>query len=297
VSGGAPAPTLPAPALPAPALAASAAAPSPAGPAGGPAAGAGVAAALAGLPRPARRLLALALLALPPLLCWWLLLGPWLEARGALSARLAAAAAAEARAAAVAARRPGLEAELAALRAALAELAEAAAAGGAAGDAAGGAAGGAAAAAAGGGSRHALAGAELQRRLREAAARYGGAVASLETLPEGRAGEAGLVAVRARLQAEAAGLRDLLAELETGRAPLRVEALSVAPAPAGRAGAGRQPLEVQLELHGLLGGPGAGGAGAGGAGAGGAGAGGAGAGGAGAGGAGAGGAGAAGDGP
>jgi Type II secretion system (T2SS), protein M subtype b len=172
------------------------------------------------LSRPVRRLLALALLALPPLLAWSLLLAPWREARQALAERMDRALAVEARAAALASRRPALEAEVAALRGALSGAAEGLA-----------------------GGSHALAGAELQRRLREAAARHGGSVQSIETLPEGRAGE-GMVGVRARLQAEPAGLRDLLAELETGgRALLQVQSLTLAGAGggAGRGGPSSTP--------------------------------------------------------
>lgn len=178
------------------------------------------------LSRPVRRLVALALLAMPPLLAWSLLLSPWLEAREALAARTEQALALEERAIALASRRPALEAEVAALRGALSGVAEGLA-----------------------GGSHALAGAELQRRLREAAARHGGSVQSIETLPEGRAGD-GMVGVRARLQAEPEGLRNLLAELETGRALLQVQTLALTNA----AGRGTQrALEVQIELRGLRG--------------------------------------------
>ena len=173
----------------------------------------------------ARRLLALALLALPALLGWAALVAPWLGARDATAARVEQALSLEARALAVAARGPALTAEAAALRAALA--------GGAEGIP---------------GASHALAGAALQRRLREAAARHGGTAQSIETLPEVRAGD-GTVGVRARLQASAEGLRDLLAEIEAGRAPLQVRALALSNA-ATRGGA-RPLLEVQVELRGL----------------------------------------------
>jgi hypothetical protein len=84
--------------------------------------------------------------------------------------------------------------------------------------------------------------------LREAAARHGGTAQSIETLPEVRASD-GTIGVRARLQASAEGLRDLLAEIEGGRAPLQVRALALSNA-ATRGGA--QPmLEVQVELRGL----------------------------------------------
>jgi hypothetical protein len=184
------------------------------------------------LPQPARRLAALALLALAPLLAWSLLAAPWSAARDALAARLDDALAAEARAAAVAARGPALAAEAEALRRALSDAAELLP-----------------------GGSYALAGAELQRRLREAAGRHGGSVSSVETLPEGRAGD-GLVGVRARLQTDPAGLRNLLAELETGRALLQVQSLALSPAAAaaGRAAGGqpqRQVLDVQVELRGL----------------------------------------------
>jgi hypothetical protein len=175
--------------------------------------------------RPVRRLAALALLAVPPLLAWALLAAPWLEARKALAARLDRALAVEERAAALAARAPALEQEVAALRRALAGLGEGAAAG-----------------------SHALAGADLQRRLRETAARHGGSVQSIETLPEGRGGE-GTVGVRARLQADPAGLRNLLAELEAGRVLLQVHSLSLSGAAPGVTA--RRPLEVQVELRGL----------------------------------------------
>ncbi len=175
----------------------------------------------------ARRLLALALLALPAALTWAAVTAPWLDARHAAAARVERALALEARASAVAARGPALRAEAAALRAALADGAEGAP-----------------------GASHALAGAALQRRVREAVARHGGAAQSIETLPEARTGD-GMVGVRARLQLGARGLRDALAELEAGRAPLQVQALAVANAAAR---GGQTPLlEVQVELRGLRG--------------------------------------------
>lgn len=178
------------------------------------------------LPTGARRPLALALLALPAALAWAALAAPWLAARDTTAARAERALALEARASAVAARGPALGAEAAALRAALADGAEGVP-----------------------GASHALAGAALQRRLREAAARHGGAAQSIETLPEARTGD-GMVGVRAKLQVGARGLRDLLAELETGRMPLQVQALTLANA----AVRGGQPLlEVQVELRGLRG--------------------------------------------
>lgn len=178
------------------------------------------------LPSGARRLLALALLVLPAALVWAALVAPWLAAKDATAARAERALALEARASAAAARGPALRAEAAALRAALADGAEGVP-----------------------GASHALAGAALQRHLREAAARHGGAAQSIETLPEAQTGEA-VVGVRARLQLGARGLRDLLAELETGRLPLQVQALTVTNA----AARGGQPLlEVQVELRGLRG--------------------------------------------
>ena len=72
----------------------------------------------------ARKLLALALLALPASLCWAALVAPWLAARDALAARIEQALSLEARALAMAARGPALTAEAAALRAALAGGAE-----------------------------------------------------------------------------------------------------------------------------------------------------------------------------
>ncbi|MBV1800139.1 type II secretion system protein GspM [Siccirubricoccus sp. G192] len=184
---------------------------------------------MTGLSQPVRRLAALGLLALPLLLAWALLLTPWMEAREALVLRQDRALAVESRALALASRRPALEAEVAGLRESLAGAAEGVP-----------------------GGSHALAGAGLQRRLREAAARHGGIVQSIETLPEGRAGD-GIIGVRARLQTEPGGLRDLLTELETGRMLLQVASLSLTPA-AGRGAALRQ-LEVQIELRGLRGGP------------------------------------------
>jgi hypothetical protein len=174
----------------------------------------------------ARRLLALALLALPASLVWAMLAAPMLGARDATAARVEQALALEARALAVAARGPALGDEAAALRRALAEGAEGIS-----------------------GNTHALAGAALQRRLREAAVRHGGAAQSVETLPESRASD-GMVGVRARLQVSAEGLRDLLAELEGGRVPLQVHALALANA----ATRGSRPLlDVQVELRGLRG--------------------------------------------
>lgn len=188
------------------------------------------------LPRPLRRAVALALLALPPLLAWSLLVAPWSDAREAQAARLESALAVEARALAVAARGPALAAEAEALRGALSGVTELLPGNGG-----------------GGGASYALAGAELQRRLREAAARHGGNVQSIETLPEGRAGE-GMVGVRARLQTDPPGLRALLAEVETGRALLQVQSMALAAtggAAAGGSAIGRRWLEVQIDLRGL----------------------------------------------
>ncbi|MBD0271257.1 MAG: hypothetical protein ICV73_04945 [Acetobacteraceae bacterium] len=178
------------------------------------------------LPTAARRPLALALLALPAALVWVALVAPWLAARDAAAARVERASALDARASAVAARGPALNAEAAALRAALADGMEGVP-----------------------GATHALAGAALQRRLREAAARHGGTAQSIETLSEARTTE-GMVGVRAKLQLGAQGLRDLLAELESGRTPLQVQALTLANAPVR---GGHPLLEVQLELRGLRG--------------------------------------------
>jgi len=174
----------------------------------------------------ARRLLALALLAVLAAALWAAVAAPWLGAREATAARVEQALALEARAAAVAARGPALDAAAAALRAALTGGVEGVP-----------------------GASHALAGAALQRLLRETAARHGGAAQSIETLPEARSG-AGMVGVRARLQVGAKGLRDILAELEAGRVPLQVQALTVANATVR----GSHPLlEVQVELRGLRG--------------------------------------------
>ncbi|MBK1662778.1 type II secretion system protein GspM [Paracraurococcus ruber] len=173
----------------------------------------------------ARRLLALGLLLLPLALGWVLAVAPWLAAREAAADRLQRALALEARSLAVAARAPALAAEVAALRGML--------------DGAEGIPG----------ASHALAGAALQRRLRDLAARHGGAVQSLETLPEAAAG-AGALALRARLQATHEGLRDLLAALEAGAMPVQVTALTII----GAARGGVQPLlDVQMELRVLRG--------------------------------------------
>ena len=182
-----------------------------------------------GFPAAGRRPLALALLALPAALVWVALVAPWFAARNTAAERIERALELEARASAVAARSPALRAEAAVLRAALNDGAEGVP-----------------------GASHALAGAALQRRLREAAARHGGAAQSIETLPEARTAD-GTVGVRARLQADARGLRDLLAELESGRLPLQVQAIAVANAAAAAARGGRPLLEVQVELRVLRG--------------------------------------------
>jgi hypothetical protein len=179
------------------------------------------------LSRPVRRLAAITLLVAPPLLLMPLLAAPFLAAREEQAARMERALLLEARARATEARAPALAAELEALRRALAGVAEPVVLG----------------------ATHALAGAELQRRLREAVARHGGSVTSLETLPEGSGGE-GTLALRARLQAEPAGLRALLAELETGNALLQVPELVLSPVSASAARRGVS-LEVQMELRGL----------------------------------------------
>lgn len=176
---------------------------------------------MTGLSPAVRRMVALALLAVPPLLLWSLLLAPWLEARAGQVARLEAAEAIRARGLALLAREPALRAENVVLRQALSGVADLPAAG-----------------------SHALAGAEWQRRLREAARRHRAAVHSLETLPEERTGD-GMIGLRGRLQADAEGLRDLLAELEGGRAPLQVRGLTLAMGTAGR-----RLLEIQFELRG-----------------------------------------------
>jgi hypothetical protein len=177
------------------------------------------------LPRPLRRLLALLLLAFLPALAALAVVAPVLSAADGSAARQAQALLLEQRAGAIAARVPALQAEVSGLRAALAGVV-----------------------ALPGGGTHALAGAELQRHLRQAAGRHGGAVLSIETLPEAHTAE-GVVAVRARLHASAAGLRDLLGELEAGAGPLlEVQSLTLAPRVAQR---GQGMLDVQLQLQGL----------------------------------------------
>ncbi|MBB5693058.1 type II secretion system protein GspM [Muricoccus pecuniae] len=177
------------------------------------------------LSRPVRRLLALGLLALLPLLAWRVALLPWLEAKADLSARAERALTLAARSMAVASREPVLLAEAEALRQALSGVTDLPA-----------------------GGSYALAGSELQRRVREAAGRHRGTVTSIETLPEGR-GETGRgrVGVRARLQADPEGVQNLLAELETGRMLLQVHSLTLT---ASAAAPGR-PLDVQIELLGI----------------------------------------------
>jgi hypothetical protein len=179
------------------------------------------------LPPAARRALALALLLPPPLLAWALLGAPWLAEREALAARASGALAVEERALTVAARAPALSAERASLAAVL---------GGAAGVP---------------GATHALAGAELQRRLREAAQRAGAALRSLETLPEE---PDGMVALRGQLSAGPAALVALLAEIEgSGWGFAQVTALTVA-ASAGPVVPGEpRRLEVQIALRVLRG--------------------------------------------
>jgi hypothetical protein len=170
---------------------------------------------------PVRRLVALFLLALPPALVWLFVVAPWIEAWSMLSTRMENALAVEARSMSLAARGPAFRAEGDALRQALSGVADLPASG-----------------------SYALAGAELQRRLREAAGRARGSVNSIETLPEGRAGD-GMVGVRARLQTDAEGLQKLLAELETGKALLQVHSLSLATI----GPAARRLLDVQIDLR------------------------------------------------
>lgn len=173
----------------------------------------------------ARRLLAVSLLLPGPLLAWGLAV-PWLSARQELQERLGSAVALEARAMRVAARAPVLEAERAALAAELNRAAGPAR-----------------------GASHALAGAELQRRLRDVAARHGATLRSLETLPE--EGD-GMVGLRAQLRLAPAALTALLAEIEGGGwGFVEVSALTVAAAsghvPPGEA----RPLEAQFTLRAL----------------------------------------------
>ncbi|HEY8612272.1 MAG TPA: type II secretion system protein GspM [Roseomonas sp.] len=171
----------------------------------------------------ARRAAALALLLVPPILVWLVIVAPWLATRADLSDRIEDALAIEARARAVAAREATLTAEGEALRRALAGAAELSSAG-----------------------SHALAGAELQRRVRDAAGRHRGSVQSLETLPEERAG-GGMVGIRARLQTSPEGLQALLSELEAGRALIQVQSLTLATSGVGT----RRPLDVQFQLRAL----------------------------------------------
>ncbi|MCR0983644.1 type II secretion system protein GspM [Roseomonas populi] len=175
------------------------------------------------LSKPVRRLVALALLALIPAVAWLFVVVPWLDARAELSARAENAMAVAARSMSVAAREPALLAEAAALRQALSGVTDLS------------------------GGSYALAGAELQRRLREAAGRHRGTINSIETLPEGRGdGGKGRVGVRARLQTDPEGLQNLLAELETGKALLQVQTLTLTTAGNGP----NRPLDVQIELFG-----------------------------------------------
>ncbi|MGG5811777.1 type II secretion system protein GspM [Falsiroseomonas sp. CW058] len=183
---------------------------------------------LAALSPAARRALAVGLL-LPLPLAAWLAAAPLLAARQDAEARIAAAAALEERAAAIAARAPALAAERAALSAALAR-----------------------AVGPGGESGHALAGAALQRRLREAATRHGATVRSLETLAEE---DAATVALRAQFRLPPPGLTALLAEIEGGgwgfaQVTSLTAGVAGGPVPPGTA----RPLEVQLVLRALRGG-------------------------------------------
>ncbi|MBO1075010.1 type II secretion system protein GspM [Roseomonas marmotae] len=174
------------------------------------------------LSRPVRRLLALVLLALPPALLWMFLAEPWMDEHARLSERMERALAVEMRALSLAGRELEFRQEGGALRQALSGVADLPASG-----------------------SYALAGAELQRRLREAAGRARGSLSSIETMPEGRAGD-GMVGVRARLQTDAEGLQRLLAELETGKALLQVHSLSLASVGISRS----RLLDVQLDLRG-----------------------------------------------
>jgi hypothetical protein len=184
--------------------------------------------AIAGLSPGARRALALGLL-LPLPLAGWLLAAPLLAARADAAARQDAALALEARALAIAARAPALAAEREALGAVLARAAGPATA-----------------------ASHALAGAALQRRLRDAAARHGATLRSLETLPEAEDGAT--LALRAQLATPPEGLTGLLAEIEGGAwGHVQIATLAAAAAAGPLAPGQARPLEVQLVLRALRG--------------------------------------------
>jgi general secretion pathway protein M len=101
------------------------------------------------------------------------------------------------------------------------------------------------------GGNQALAAAELQQRLQDAAKKNGVRIVSLRIRPPGTEGPMERIAVEARMQAETVGLRNLLFELETGTPYLFLDQLSIRSRTARRRRTSSESLDVRLELHGM----------------------------------------------
>ena len=101
------------------------------------------------------------------------------------------------------------------------------------------------------GDNPALAAADLQQRLQNAASKNGLRVLSLRIRPTGSGGNMERIAIEARLQGDIASLRDMLFELETGTPYLFLEQLNIRTYAARRRQVGTDNLDVRLELYGM----------------------------------------------
>lgn len=104
------------------------------------------------------------------------------------------------------------------------------------------------------GDNAALAAAELQQRLQDAAKKNGVKVISLRTLPPESDGPLERIAVEARMQAEIVGLRNMLFELETGVPYMFLDQLNIRARSVRRRQTTIETLEVRLQLSGMRGG-------------------------------------------
>lgn len=101
------------------------------------------------------------------------------------------------------------------------------------------------------GGNPALAAAELQQRLQEAARKNGVRVISLRILQSESEGPLERIGVDTRMQTDIRGLRNMLFELETGAPYMFLDSLSIRTRNTRRRQSGGENLDVRLSLYGL----------------------------------------------
>ncbi|MCB1801378.1 MAG: hypothetical protein KDI82_06795 [Gammaproteobacteria bacterium] len=101
------------------------------------------------------------------------------------------------------------------------------------------------------GGNPALAAAELQQRLQEAARKNGVRVISLRILESESEGPLERIGVDTRMQTDIRGLRNMLFELETGSPYMFLDGLSIRTRNTRRRQSTGENLDVRLSLHGL----------------------------------------------